>query len=235
MPGAILAHLPVLDNLLPARFAVYVALCTALLFGVFVDSLPRTRGEHAACCWWRRVLVVAAFVPPLPFPTRAAATPAFFTASPAPLPAGTQRAGAALLPRLLLDAGDALAGGGGDVVRDARGLHHQRAPSGAAEQGPPPSATSTTLAAIAAGTLDAAPVSPDARPRSSRELRAWHVTAVVLGPSDQHGDALRAFLVDLLGAQPVDRDGVAVWNSVPAPPRRGRRDLAARVGGHPVV
>ncbi len=43
LPGAILAHLPVLDNLVPARFAVYVALCTALLFGVFVDSLPATR------------------------------------------------------------------------------------------------------------------------------------------------------------------------------------------------
>ncbi len=43
LPGVILAHLPVLDNLVPARFAVYVALCTALLLGVFVDSLPRRR------------------------------------------------------------------------------------------------------------------------------------------------------------------------------------------------
>jgi hypothetical protein len=92
-----------------------------------------------------------------------------------------------------------------------------RAPSGDAEQGPPPSVTSSTLAAIAAGTATDADLSAQARQRILAELRSWKVSEVILGPLDQHGVEMRAFLADLLGSQPVDRDGVAIWTAVPAP------------------
>jgi hypothetical protein len=34
---------------------------------------------------------------------------------------------------------------------------------------------------------------------------------------DQHGGEMRAFLAGLLGSQPLDSDGVAVWKTVPPP------------------
>ena len=109
LPGAILAHLPVLDNLVPARFAVYVALFTALLFGVFVDSLPgspaehpRRAGEHRAHC---RYLLTAAAIPD-PGSTH----PGVLHRLPVAAGAREQRAGGAVLARLLHDASGALAG-----------------------------------------------------------------------------------------------------------------------------
>jgi hypothetical protein len=91
-----------------------------------------------------------------------------------------------------------------------------RQPTGLAGQGPPPSVTSATLIGIADGTVTAA-ATPTLRREILSELEGWRVSAVVLGPMNGHRDAMRAFLTDLLGAPPVDRDGVAVWGSVPLP------------------
>ncbi len=216
LPGAILAHLPVLDDLVPARFAIYVALFTAVLFGVFVDSLPARR-QSTRIVLVSTVLIAATFVPPLPFPTRAAVTPAYFTASPSPFPPA---ANVLVVPfshdfystQAVLwqaQAGMSFSMPGGYIIN--------RAPSGDAEQGPPPSVTSSTLAAIAAGTATDADLSAQARQRILAELRSWKVSEVILGPLDQHEVEMRAFLADLLGSHPVDRDGVAIWTAVPAP------------------
>jgi hypothetical protein len=216
LPGAILAHLPVLDNLVPARFAIYVALFTGLLFGVFVDSLP-SRRQSTRVVLLTTVLIAATFVPPLPFPTRAAVTPAYFTASPSPIPAG---AAVLVVPfshdfystQAVLWQAEA-----GMSFSMPEGYIINRAPSGDAEQGPPPSLTSSTLVAITAGTATDATVSAQTRHLILAELRSWRITAVVLGPMDQHGAQMRTFLADLLGSQPADRDGVAVWSSLPGP------------------
>jgi hypothetical protein len=215
LPGAILEHLPILDNLLAARFALYVALGTALLFGIFIDTLPSDRrGVRVALL--AAVLVAATFVPPLPFPTRAALTPAYFTASPSPI-----RAGATVLvvpfshdfystQAMLWQAQSGIA------FSMPEGYIINRQPSGAGGQGPPPNVTSATLSRIAGGTAGTQ-LTPELRGEILAELHDWGVSAVVLGPMDAHGDVMRAFLADLLGSPPVDRDGVAVWASVPAP------------------
>ncbi len=214
LPGAILAHLPVLDNLVPARFAVYVALFTALLFGVFVDSLPARR-QSTRIVLLTTVLIAATFVPPLPFPTRAATTPAYFTASPSPLSDGV----AVLVVPFSHDFYSTQAvlwqAEAGLSFSMPEGYIINRQPDGAAGQGPPPSATSATLAAIAAGSATAATLTPDLRRQVLGDLHRWRISAVVLGPMD-HGAQMRAFLTDLLGAQPIDRDGVAVWGTIPA-------------------
>ena len=216
LPAAILAHLPVLDNLVPARFAVYVALFTAVLFGVFVDSLPARR-QSTRIVVLASVLIAAAFVPPLPFPTRAAVTPAFFTASPAPVAPGS----AVLVVPFSHDFYSTQAvlwqAEAGMWFAMPEGYIINRQPSGAAAQGPPPSVTGSTLAAIAAGPAADATVDAQTRGRILGELRTWNISAVVLGPMDRHRAEMRAFLVDLLGAPPADRDGVSVWGSVPAP------------------
>jgi hypothetical protein len=209
LPGAILAHLPVLDNLVPSRFAVYVALCTALLFGVFVDSLPARR-QSTRVVLVSSVLVAATFVPPLPFPTRAAVTPAFFTAAAAPLPPGSNL----LVLPFSHDFYSTQA-----VLWQAQAGMWFAMPEGyiinTAGQGPAPSVTESTLAAITAGAATGADVSAPTRARILAELHGWRVSAVVLGPGDQRGAVLRGFLTDLLGAQPVDRGGVALWSSIP--------------------
>ncbi|MDQ6848064.1 MAG: hypothetical protein M3019_10885 [Candidatus Dormibacteraeota bacterium] len=216
LPAAILAHLPVLDNLVPARFAVYVALFTAVVFGVFVDSLPARR-QSTRVVALATVLIAAAFVPPLPFPTRAAVTPTFFTASTAPLAPGS----AVLVVPFSHDFYSTQAvlwqAEAGMWFAMPEGYIINRQPSGGAAQGPPPSVTGSTLVAIAAGQATDATVGAQTRRRMLLELRTWNISAVVLGPMDQHGATMRAFLAALLGAAPVDRDGVAVWGSVPLP------------------
>ena len=216
LPGAILAHLPVLEDLVPSRFAIYVALFTALLFGVFVNSLP-ARAQSTRVILVSTVLIAAAFVPPLPFPARAALTPAYFTASPSPFPAGK----AVLVVPFSHDFYSTQAvlwqAQAGMSFSMPEGYIINRQPSGAAAQGPPPSATSAALVAIAAGSESGASVSTPARAQILAELRRWNIGEVVLGPMDQHGAEMRAFLVGLLGAEPVDREGVAVWSAVPPP------------------
>ncbi len=217
MPGATLAHLPVLDNLVPARFAVYAALFTALLFGVFIDSLPATR-QGARVALVAAVLIAASFAPPLPFPTRAVATPAFFTASPSPLLPGSNVLVVPFSHDFYSTQAMLWQAQAGVSFAMPEGYIINRQPSGAAAQGPPPSVTSATLTAIAAGTASGAAVTPRARRDVLVELRRWHISAVVLGPGGGDTAALRSFLTDLLGAEPADRDGVALWTSVPAPP-----------------
>jgi hypothetical protein len=215
LPGAILAHLPIVDNLLAARFSLYVALCAALLFGVFVDGLPDGR-RRVQITVLSAALVGLTFVPPLPFPSRAVDTPAYFTASPSPL----HITGAVLVVPFSHDFYSTQAmlwqAESGMAFSMPEGYVINRQPSGAAGQGPPSSVTSATLSGIAAGT-SGAELTPHLRRTILAELRTWGITAVLLGPMDSHGDAMRMFLSNLLGAPPALRAGVAVWAIVPAP------------------
>jgi hypothetical protein len=215
MLGAILAHVPVLDNLVAARFALYVALCTALLFGIFIDALPQGwRGTRVLLA--STVLVAAAFAPPLPFPTRAAVTPAYFTTTPSPIPPASTLLVVPFAHDFYSTQAMLWQAEAGLSFAMPEGYIINRQPTGLAGQGPPPSVTSATLIGIADGTVTAA-ATPTLRREILSELEGWRVSAVVLGPMDGHRDAMRAFLTDLLGAPPVDRDGVAVWGSVPLP------------------
>jgi len=149
-------HLPILDNLLPARFAVYVALFTALLFGLFIDQLPAgRRGTRVLLV--SGMLVAAAFVPPLPFPTRAVVTPAYFTASPSPIPPGS----ALLVVPFSHDFYSTQAmlwqAQAGMSFSMPEGYIINREPSGVAGQGPPASVTSSTLQTVASGAATNAP------------------------------------------------------------------------------
>jgi hypothetical protein len=215
LPGAILEHLPIVDNLLAARFALYVALCTALLFGIFVDTLP-SGAAGVRVMLLSTVLIAATFVPPLPFPTRAVATPAYFVASPSPIPAGAVMLVVPFSHDFYSTQAMLWQAQSGMSFSMPEGYIINRQSSGAAGQGPPPSVTSTTLSRIAAGAVGA-DLSTQLRADILSELHAWDVSTIVLGPMDAHGDVMRAFLTTLVGAPPVDRDGVAIWASVPAP------------------
>ncbi|MDQ2961405.1 MAG: hypothetical protein M3R48_10220 [Candidatus Dormibacteraeota bacterium] len=213
LPGLVLEHLPILENLVPARFAVYVALLCALLFGVFIDSLP-SRVQTVRWTLVSTVLIAATFVPPLPFPTRPAATPTFFTSSPTALPPGRDVLVVPFSHDFYSTQAVLWQAEAGMSFSMPEGYIIDRQPNGAAGQGPAPSLTSATLVAIAAGTETGAQVPAPQRAQMLRELRSWHISEVVLGPMD-HGAAMREFLVGLLGGQPVDVAGAAVWDHLP--------------------
>jgi hypothetical protein len=211
MAGTIVAHLPILDNLVAARFSLYVALFTALLFGIFIDHLPAGR-RGARLLLVSGVLVAVAFVPPLPFPTRSAVTPAFFTDSPSPVAPGS----AVLVVPFSHDFYSTQAmlwqAQAGMSFSMPEGYILNPQPSGVAGQGPPPSLTSSTLDGIPTPAPSFA-----VRRQILTELQRRHIAEVVLGPMGRHGAEMRSFLDDLLGSQPQDRDGVAVWEAIPPP------------------
>jgi hypothetical protein len=85
LPWVLPQRLPLLENILPARIAIFTLLAVALLVAVFVDRVRLPRAAVAA-------IVAAAFVPVfpnLPFLSQSAATPAFFEHGAKALPNGS--------------------------------------------------------------------------------------------------------------------------------------------------
>jgi hypothetical protein len=74
--------------------------------------------------------------------------------------------------------------------------------------GPLPTSLQASLDQLDAGQEPAA--AADSRDRALRDLAAMHVATVVAGPSPGR-DRIVEFLTGLLGAPPVEVDGVAVW------------------------
>jgi len=79
LPGRLLSFLPVVDNLLPARFALFLDIGLAALLAMFVDRVvlasswrPRIVGAVALA------LVVATLAPRMPIPASPSGTPAYF-------------------------------------------------------------------------------------------------------------------------------------------------------------
>jgi hypothetical protein len=104
-PFAVLAHVPLIQDIEPARFSLFTVLFVAIVLGTGLDALARPRGPAvaapppagAAARWGRPALAVALgaaalfpLVPRWPYPPGPAVTPPFFT-TPAVhrLPPGT--------------------------------------------------------------------------------------------------------------------------------------------------
>jgi hypothetical protein len=77
-PFALFDHLPLLQNLEPARFMLFTYLMAAVVVAIFVDQLVRGRR------WWRRgatyamLLALLPLVPERPYPHAAMPAPAYF-------------------------------------------------------------------------------------------------------------------------------------------------------------
>lgn len=222
LPGLILARLPLLEDLLPTRFSLYVALMAALLVAIALAAAPQPRRRRR----WLAVslaLLVASYLPPLPFPTRSATSPAFFAVTPRPYPTN-----AALLvvpfsqdfysPDAMLWQAQA-----GMSFRMPEGYIIDTLPSGRAGTGPPPSSTSVVLAAISDGRATSAGVDSDTRGRIAAELHQWGITGVVFVPTGRHDGAVRNFLVRMFGDSYRTELGVTYWplQTAPSDQQRG--------------
>jgi hypothetical protein len=227
LPWTAIESLPLLRNMVPARFALLTALFAGLLLAVALDGLWWGGG------WWRRapavviaLVVLASLAPAAPLRSSpVVATPAFFTTSAvAALPRDEVslvvpfpqkgRANRAMLWQT--EAGMWFKMPGGYFVGQG--------PDSDAVREAPPSTTSLALDRIQQGgrPLD---LTPALRQEMARDFARWHVRSVVLGPMP-HRRVMAGFLSDLLGCAPERVGGVELWGDAAVAPAAGgsRRD-----------
>jgi hypothetical protein len=215
LPWAALQRLPLLQNAVPNRFALFAIFFSALLLGVFVDEALRWG-------WARRVpaalLVVAALVtlaPRLAVPAGDVRAPRFFTgpavrAVPegsvvlvAPFP-GPQTATPMTWQALA-----------GMRYRMPGGYFVGPGPDGRPQYGATPNLLSGQLAKLNAG-HGLPRMDPHRRLAYTYNLVQWRVGTVVVGPMGDHRKQARMtrMFTDLLRRAPSTQDGVEVWWNV---------------------
>jgi hypothetical protein len=222
LPMAYLERLPLLDNLIPSRFAQLTALFAGLLLALFLHAVWRQGG-------WRRLaapavgLVVLASLWPAWSPgARSVATPPFFTS-----------AGVRELPRdgvtLVLPfpfRGMALPmtwQAESDLwFRMPGGYFIGPQPDGRPRFDTNPSSGSQVFTRVYRG-RSPPPLTKQWRRALARDFVRWRVGSVVVGPMPNRA-VMVEFLTDLLGARPEKVGGVYLWRDpkvVTTPPAGG--------------
>jgi len=222
LPGALLAHLPLLDGVLPSRFSMYVDLAAAILLAVVVDQVRAAalarRGPVPALLAPVALGLVALvpLIPAVPYSGVAPnAVPRYFT-SPAvrALPPGgaavlypyaTSTVAQAQLWQTTADFRFTMPGG---YFLVPQGPHHFEATSLLT-----PSTVTTVVGTVLAKLYLGTPLPRSAPLRRSfdAELAAWRVRSVLAFPAPGTERAVGAYLSWLLGRPPVVRDGADTW------------------------
>jgi hypothetical protein len=212
LPWLPVASLPLLDNVITARFALYAWLAIAVIVAVVADewaALPLRRAAPRLA-----VLAVALLlVVPAPIGSSAVPQPAFFARwqeqgigtdeTVLVAPYFTNGAGAA--PMLWA----ALAG---NAVRMPEAYAYVPRPDGSAGYGSPPTQVSDIMEAIQDRGVVIVARGP-VRDTVARELAEKDVRHVIVGPMEHQGQ-MAAFFEDLLGRPPEPVDGVLLWRDV---------------------
>jgi hypothetical protein len=209
LPTRLLLHVPLLQNMIPARLQLFTVLAMAVLVAVFVRQA--VAGVHRTPAGpRRRWLALVPLVPNVAYPAQVYAQPRFFTTDavdvlPAgsaafvvPYPQGGPDDGSAMLWQAQSDFRFRMAGGYVFVP----------GPHGAQLAGDPTLLTAL-LGAIEAG-QPLPPLGPAQRAAMRADLRSLGVTSVVLGPTPGRARA-QHLLSWVIGSHPVRRDGVALW------------------------
>jgi hypothetical protein len=223
LPWTAVESLPLLQNMVPSRLAIFTALFAGLLLAVAVDGLWRLGG------WaWRGLAVLAALAalaalaPPQPFqPSPVVATPAFFTGEAV---RALPRDGVALVvpfPRRgRVNVAMVWQAEAGMWFKMPGGYFVGPDPGGGTRHDAPSTTTSIVLNRIQRGGRPPE-LTPALRRRIATDFATWRVASVVLGPME-HREAMGGFLTDLLGRPPATSGGVALWPDAavaPAVPR----------------
>lgn len=230
LPEALLFHLPLYDQIVPGRLAVYMWLFVALILARWLGglrlapgrpreamrpesttraNLPPTRlllGRYAVVA-----VALVALVPAWPYPTRRLDLPSFFTTSAVDvIPRG---ANVLTYPwvnpfhasGLLWAAVSALrfrVPGGYIALPNPAGGPAQLAPHGT-------SMTATLLDEVVAGERPA--VTPAAACQVTRELHRWHIEDVVVSRAAPDAHRAVVLLSSILGPPNETTDGVVLW------------------------
>lgn len=233
LPGRLLEVLPVLDNVLPARFALFMDLGLAALLGVFLDrAVVNGRDGRRVAAGLVAAAACAPLAPQFPVATTGPSTPRYF------LPGGDVRSLSQGTVALVVPYGDdeqtmapmlwqAMADFRFRMVSGAMinaGWHGYRA-FGRELPGPLNFRFDCTMAALqgraAVSTCTGRPVVV-----ARSEMDALGVRVVIMGPTSYESGALprgrmERFLSSVAGAPPRSDEGVLLWHYSPKRLARG--------------
>ncbi len=217
LPEALFNHIPLVMNLLPLRFTLFVGLFAGVLLAVAADALAAPSAEHSAAPSWRRwialtvpVLSLIPLIPALPYAATTIATPAYFTSSAVdavppdstvllyPFPGYSVDNAAPMIWQADSFLRFRIVGGYFQVPKDDGRVTAGRT-----------TATSDALNNVYHGLP--VPRSPAERRVVRAQLASWHVTVVLADPSGPAGRRGVSFLAWLVGRPPVLAHGVAAW------------------------
>ena len=205
LPWIVPQRLPVLENILPARLALFLFLLLGLLLAVFVDRVQMPRLALAAIL----AAVFVPLVPNLPYPSTAAASPRFFAG------------GAHQIPKASVALVVPFAGVSGGTTRPmvwqaAAGFRFRMPEGYVIHPGEPfdPSSRDSELfkrmAQIQSGEAT--------QPLTEAELRAMRCTlvqlnvrTVVIGPMKVGRQEMHRLFQNLLGDYATASGGVSFW------------------------
>ena len=204
---------PIVSDVIPARLMLFVFLFAGLVLAIWLDHalrLARAAGRTLPVRALPLALACLALVPLIPrqpFPTMPLAVPSFFT-TPAlvnEIPAGS----VALVAPFAYDWRLAV-----PMLWQSEAGMRFRMPEGFAwipgpSYVPHRSALGDALAGIAKSEAEPA-MTPQARLAYARDLRAWQVQTVIVGPMANQGKMV-GFFSDLLGRPPSQAGDVFVW------------------------
>ena len=222
LPWIAIESLPLLWNMVPARFALFTAMFAGLLLAVAVDGLWWGGGRLRRSLAVATALVVLAFlVPAAPLrPSPVVATPPFFTTSALTRLPRDQVALVVPFPRkgranqAMRWQADA-----GMWFKMPGGYFAGQGADGAAVREAPPSTTSLALNRIERGGRPPR-LTPALREQLAQDFARWRVRSVVLGPMP-HRRVMAGFLSDLLGRAPERVAGVELWANARVAPATG--------------
>lgn len=203
-----MAQLPPLTNMLPVRLMLFVFLMAGVLLAVFVDHLVRAQTLRSrVLAGFVAVLALAPLFPRLPYPATPVEVPPFFAHSA--IPDGSV---AVIFPFVDPTHTAAVLWQAESGMRFKMPEGYAFVPPGQGNVEPPPSATGFAGLAIAGG-ADPAGFPVSLEEQVQRELNAWHVRTVIVGPMANQGRMV-AFITGVLGREPVYTGGVYAWEGL---------------------
>src|SRR6266568_4900167 len=209
-----LAAAPILSSALPARLMLYVFLFAGLLVAVAADAwlaaptVSSTASAGGLSKLFKALVIGAALlplIPRLPFPAEPVEVPRFFTGGGVKqLPQGSV---ALVLPYARLANSSAM------FWQAAADMRFRMPEAYALLPGPsfssPPTQTSNLMRMIEQGEEPPA-LSDDLRGQVLRDLGAWKVEAIIVGPMP-YRERMIAFFTWLMGTPPRQDGGVYIW------------------------
>jgi hypothetical protein len=222
---AVMALVPIANDLLPGRLMVFVFLFAGLVVATVIDQaqpsrrLEPGRFEPKQLAWRPRLaitgltaLALVTLLPRQPYPTTAAYVPSFFTGSGV---AQVAPGSVALVAPFAYDWRLTL-----PMLWQAESGMRFRMPEGfvwipSPSHTPLRSHLGDAMAKIATG-KGAEPVSDAARPDLMHDLDRWQVSTVLVGPM-AYQDQMVRFFSELLGRPPQQNGGVYFWLDVRSP------------------
>ena len=203
-----MAQVPLLTNMLPVRLTLFVFLMAGVLLAVFVDHAIRGQAFSSRLMVGAlAVLALAPLFPRLPYPATPVDIPAFFT------DAGIPDASVAVIFPFVDSTHKApLLWQAQSGMRFKMPEGYAFVPGGRGNVDPPPSATRAAGLAIDGG-ADPAGFPAGIKDQMLRELKAWHVRTVIVGPM-QNQARMVAFITGVLAREPLQTRGVYAWEGL---------------------